>query len=478
MEQATVSFKARAERGLSDPALRSALRKIGERFGTNREKVMLTLPDAEEARDRARAIRRHTLAKLDRYLEEFVRNAEAAGTTVHWAANAEEANQTVVRLARERRADLVAKSKSMVSEETGLNAALQAAGITALECDLGEYILQLLGEPPTHIVAPMVHKTRADVSALFHEKFGMPYTDDVSALTQFARSNLRKRFLEAGMGFSGVNFGVAETGTLTIVTNEGNGRMVTSLPRYHVAMMGIERLVPTVEDLVLMLQLLARSATGQKLTVYTSMMTGPRRQGDPDGPKELHLVLIDNGRSAILESEYAEMLTCIRCGACLNSCPVYKLIGGHAYGSTYPGPMGSVISPLLYGTAPYADLPHASTLCGKCREVCPVRIDLPGMLLKLRRETVEAGHSPWWLRAGLAGFARVAGNPSLFQRGAAAAALASRAVSRGGWIGLLPPPLSAWTEKRDFPAFASKTFQQRWAERSAGWRGEAGDQGG
>jgi L-lactate dehydrogenase complex protein LldF len=267
------------------------------------------------------------------------------------------------------------------------------------------------------------------------------------------------------MGLTGVNFGVAETGTMSIVTNEGNGRMVSSLPRYHVALMGVERLVPTLEDLALMLQLLGRSATGQKLTTYSSLMAGPRRPGDPDGPEEMHLVLVDNGRTRILESEYAEMLTCIRCGACLNACPVYGLIGGHAYGSTYPGPMGSVLSPLFGGFDRYADLPHASSLCGACREVCPVRIDLPGLFLRLRRDTVREGHRPWWLKLGLFGFAAVARSSPIFQTGSRFAALGSRLVARDGWITRLPPPLNAWTESRDFPTFAASTFQARWRRR-------------
>ncbi len=270
------------------------------------------------------------------------------------------------------------------------------------------------------------------------------------------------------MGLTGVNFGVAETGTLAIVTNEGNGRLTSSLPRYHVALMGIERLVPTLEDLGLMLQLLARSATGQKLTVYTSMMTGPRRPGDVDGPEELHVVLVDNGRTRILGSEYAEMLTCIRCGACLNACPVYRLIGGHAYAATYPGPMGGVLSPLFGGFDRYADLPHATSLCGACREVCPVRIDLPSLLLKLRRDIVSQGHRPWWLWLGLAGFATAAKSPTLFGAGAGAASLGSGLAASDGWMRRLPPPLSGWTTSRDFPRFAPKTFQNMWKERRAG----------
>ncbi|HEX9014513.1 MAG TPA: LUD domain-containing protein, partial [Chloroflexota bacterium] len=316
----TVSFKARVARTVHDEALHTALRRATDRFGAKRIEMLATLPDADEARDRARAIRRHTIANLDRYIEQFVANVERAGGIVHWAPNGDDANRIIAGLAKSRGVEMIVKSKSMISEETGLNDALAAAGVVPQETDLAEYVVQLSGSTPSHIVVPIVHMTRQQVSRLFHEKLGSQETDDTVELAGIARAQLRKRYLEAGMGLTGANFGVAETGTVNIVTNEGNGRLSSSLPRYHVVLMGIERLVPTMEDLGLMLQLLARNATGQKLTVYSSMMTGPRRQGDADGPREFHVVLVDNGRSQILASEYAEMLTCIRCGACLNAC--------------------------------------------------------------------------------------------------------------------------------------------------------------
>ncbi|MHB9092272.1 MAG: LUD domain-containing protein, partial [Chloroflexota bacterium] len=333
MSAPTVPFKELVARGVADEHLHAALLRATERFGALRELMLGTLPDADQARDQARLIRRHTLANLDRYLAEFTRNVEAAGGVVHWAADGEEANRIIVDIARQRGVDLVVKGKSMISEEIELNHALLAAGVNPAETDLGEFAAQLAGEPPAHIVVPIVHKTRHDIARLFHEKLGVAETDDVARLTQIAREALRKKFLAAGMGFTGANFGVAETGTVCVISNEGNGRMCSSLPRYYVALMGIERLVPTLSDLALMLQLLGRSATGQKLTTYTSLTTGPRHAGDPDGPEEFHLVLIDNGRTSILASEYAEMLSCIRCGACLNACPVYRQIGGHGYGS-------------------------------------------------------------------------------------------------------------------------------------------------
>ncbi len=465
--QARASFKERVAASVHSEDLHAALRRATDRFGASRVRMLATLPDADEARDRARAIRRHTVANLDRYIDQFASSVERAGGVVHWAPHGDDANRIIVDLAKARGVEMIVKSKSMISEETGLNEALAAAGVLPQETDLAEYVVQLAGITPSHIVVPIVHMTRHQVSDLFHEKLGTPKTDDTAQLARIAREQLRKRYIEAGMGLTGANFGVAETGTVNIVTNEGNGRLSSSLPRYHVVLMGIERLVPTMEDLGLMLQLLARNATGQKLTVYSSLMTGPRRPGDADGPEEFHVVLVDNGRSRILGTEYAQMLTCIRCGSCLNACPVYKTIGGHAYGAVYPGPMGSVLSPLLGGLEEYAELPHASSLCGACREACPVRIDLPGLLLKLRRDTVWQGHAPWWLRLGIAGYGTVGRSAGLFAMSQTAGALASGLLASGGWMRSMPGPLGAWTESRDFPRLAPRSFQQRWKERRA-----------
>jgi L-lactate dehydrogenase complex protein LldF len=334
-----------------------------------------------------------------------------------------------------------------------------------VETDLGEYIVQLAGETPSHIIAPAVHKTRQQVAELFEQHLGIPPTDDIPTLAQAARHALRQKFLQADMGISGVNFGVAASGAVVLVTNEGNGRLTTTCPRIHVAVMGIERIVENLDDLGVLLQVLARSATGQKISVYTTMISGPARPDEPDGPEEFHLVLLDNGRSRILGGDYAEALMCIRCGACLNHCPVYQTIGGHAYGGVYSGPIGAVLTPLLQPELPDVDkLPQASSLCGACQAACPVRIALPDMLLRLRADAVAAGKIGAAERAGIAGWKATMTNPSFYRASGRAASLATRLLGRRGKIRRLPPPLSAWTKTRDFPMFAPKSFNQLWEE--------------
>ena len=465
MHTAPIKFYERIDQGINNEVMRRALGKGTSSFLIKRADSLATLPDVEIVRDRARLMRRHTIANLDRYLDMLVENVEQAGGVVHWAEDAAAACRIVKEIALEHEVKQIIKSKSMVTEEIHLNAALEAAGLEVTETDLGEYIAQLDRDVPSHIIVPVLHKTRQDIGRLFQQKLGVAYTDIPAELAAIARRTLRQKFLEADMGISGVNFAVANTGTLTLVTNEGNGRMTTSMPRIHVAMMGLERIVPTPADLALVLQLLGRSATGQKLTVYTSLITGPRRPGDSDGPEQLHLVLVDNGRSQILESDLAEVLTCIRCGACLNACPVYRSIGGHAYGHTYPGPIGSVLSPLFSGLAQFGELPHASSLCGACRDVCPVRINLPELLLRLRRDTVEAGQAPGWLQAGIKLYAYAAIRPGIYRLGARLTGMGLRLLGKNGWVRRLPGPLSAWTGRRDFPSLTTPTFQERWAKR-------------
>ena len=470
-----MTFQTRIDKALHNETLQIALDRNAERRIAGRNQVFADLPDAELVRDRGRAIRIDTLAHLDRYLEQFVANVEAHGGQVHWAADAAEAREIILRLAREsaaRRPDgrpgppIIAKGKSMVSEEIGLNHAFEAAGMTAIETDLGEFIVQLRGETPSHLITPAVHLRREDVSDLFHERFGMPPTLDVTQMTAVARTELRRAFFTADVGLSGVNFGVAETGTITLVTNEGNGRLCTSVPRVHVALMGIERLVPTLVDLEVMMRLLPRSATAQKLTSYVSMLNGPRRPDEPDGAEALHVVLLDNGRSRALGGDLAESLMCIRCGACLNVCPVFREIGGHAYGSVYGGPIGSVVSTALFGTE-FNELANASTLCGACKDICPVRIDIPTMLLTVRGRYVDSGQPPAWLKVGIAGWAWTMGGTVRYRLAQRLAAFGTRLLARNGRIRALPPPLDAWTKRRDFPTFAGETFKDRWRRRQA-----------
>ncbi len=464
METPTRPFESRVEDAFANPDRLAAIRRAAVRFYEHRDAVLGTLPDADATRDHARAVRAHTIANLDTYLTQFEASVQANGGQVHWARDAEEARRIVREIAGEAGAKLIAKSKSMVTEEIRLNDSLEEAGFEVVETDLGEFIAQKGHDHPSHIVAPVLHLTRQEVGHIFESTLGVDYTDDPIALNDIARRTLRDVYLTADVGITGCNFAVAETGSVCLVTNEGNGRMVSTLPKIHIALMGMERIVPTMDDLTVMLQLLGRSATGQKMTVYTTLATGPRRAGEEHGPEAFHVVILDNGRTRALAGDLAEILYCIRCGACLNICPVYRTIGGHAYGSTYPGPVGSVVSPILGGVPAFAELPHASTLCGACKDVCPVRIDLPTLLLRLRRETVEQRQSPGWLSMGMKGYAMVAKRPARFRLAAWAAGLFSR-LTGGRWIrGGLPGPLGAWTRFREFPPFAGKTFQARWKE--------------
>lgn len=420
-------------------------------------------PQMEGMRDRARRIRGRTLSRLDHYLDEFADSVEARGGTVFFAADAAEANGYIVELAIREGVRRAVKVKSMAAEEIHLNDALQAAGIEAVETDLGEFIIQLADETPSHIIAPVLHKNRSDVAELFKKKLGVEYTDDPTELNDIARKHLRERFLTADMGISGVNFGVAADGSVALVTNEGNGRISTTAPRIHVAVMGMERIVPTRADLAVMLEVLARSATGQKLSVYTNIVAGPRRAGEPDGPDQFHVVILDNGRAATLGSSVAEILYCIRCGACLNVCPVYRHVGGHAYGTVYMGPIGKVVTPSLMGLEQWHDLPAASSLCGACEEACPVRIDIPGLLVELRQQSTR--YTSWSIRTAISLYARAATRPRLYRLGARIAAIVGRVVGRGGWMRRVPGLLRSWTRRRDLPAPAPQTFSDWWVNR-------------
>jgi L-lactate dehydrogenase complex protein LldF len=462
-----LSFYNRVERALHDESLQTALGRATARFVGNRAGAFSALSAPDALRDQARAIRASALSRLDVLLERLEANVTARGGTVCWAADGEEARRYIAELARSRGVQTIVKSKSMAAEEIHLNEALEEAGLSVVETDLGEYIIQLAGETPSHIIAPSIHKTREQVSELFSEHLGMPATDDIPTMTQTARAALRQRFLQADMGISGVNFGVADEGAVVVVENEGNARLSTSVPRIHVAIMGIERIVERLDDLGVMLQVLARSATGQKLSVYTSVISGPARPGESDGPEEFHLVLLDNGRSQILGGQYAEALMCIRCGACLNACPVYQSIGGHAYGSVYAGPIGAVLTPLLQPDFPDKHLlPQASSLCGACQEVCPVRIAIPDMLLRLRADAVREGKYHPAEKAAMDSYALTMKNPALYRAGGALARLGSRLLGRKGRIRRLPPPLHLWTKERDFPQpHGPQSFGEWWEKR-------------
>jgi L-lactate dehydrogenase complex protein LldF len=475
------TFDANAREALANPQLRAALRNLATVIGDRREAAISSAGDWEDLRARARAIKDEILAHLDTYLEDFAVNAARAGAEVHWARDGAEACQVVLRILAQQGATRIVKSKSMATEEIHLNKALEAEGLLPVETDLGEWIIQLAHETPSHIVVPAIHKSRKQIGELFAKHLSMEPTDDVAALTSAARRSLRDRFADADAGISGVNFGVAETGTILILENEGNARLTTSIPRIHIAVMGIEKVIPRLADLDVFLKLLPRSGTGQRLTAYQSLITGTKRSSRDEGPEEVHILLLDNGRSGMLEQPVRrQSLACIRCGACLNACPVYQQVGGHAYGSVYPGPIGAVITPQLEGLKRTSQLPFASSLCGACRDVCPVKIDIPALLLDLRAEVVAGSPKsapPERDRAkrrpiealifGLYAFAW--SRPRLYEWSMRMARLLQWPATRGGWIGKvgrvtawLAPPLGAWTAGRDAPPLASHSFRDQW----------------
>lgn len=456
------AFQQRVEKAVADDHLHDAIGRATSQLISRRGTAFESLEHAEAVRDAARGAKLKTLANLGQYLEEFEAKLTERGVQVHWAETAQDANDIVLEIARKGGVKSVVKAKSMVTEEIHLNDSLIAAGVEVLETDLGEYIVQLAEDRPSHIIMPIIHMTREDVGELFQKKLAVPYTDVPEELAAIARRLLREKFINADMGISGANFGVVETGSLVVVSNEGNIRMSTSLPRIHVAVFGIEKLIPGLEDLDRMIKILARSATGQKISVYTSMVQGPRTSPEEDGPDEVHVVLLDNGRTATLASEEAEMLACIRCGACLNACPVYQQIGGHAYGDIYPGPMGSILTPSLRGLGPWQELPQASSLCGACKDVCPVRINIPRMLLHLRSESDKGPVSVSW---GMKIFAAAATRPWLFKLLGRIGGMVLRGVSRDGWVKRGPFLMRGWTESRDFPVPAKASFLDWWKSR-------------
>ncbi len=460
MQVASMHFKSRAREKLADRNLQNALNKLQGNFVRGRAQRVAEMDNFEAIRDAASAIRDHVLDRLDVYLEEFERNATARGAEVHWAETHEDVNRIVCELARRHGVRKAVKSKSMVTEECALNDALEAAGIEVLETDLGEYILQLAKEPPSHIVAPVVHKTRDEVSDLFEEKHGTPRKTDIAELTREARDRLRGHFISADMGISGANFAIAETGSTLIVTNEGNGRMVTTLPRVHVAITGIEKILPTLEDVATLMRLLPPHGTGQSISNYISVTTGVKGEREHDGPEQFHVILFDGGRTSLVGTELQPMLRCIRCGACMNHCPVYQSVGGHAYGWVYPGPMGSVLTPAYVGLEKALDLPNAATMCNQCGVVCPVKIPLPDLMRKLREQQFARKLKPWTERAAFGAWCWMAQRPAIY---AAAAAIGARLLAlMGGRDGLVHriPLAGGWTASRDMPAPQGVTFRE------------------
>jgi L-lactate dehydrogenase complex protein LldF len=454
LSQPARRFRQVAREKLAEPKLEAAIASSVERLRSHRLEAWGELQDVESLRSRAHEIRMEAVRSIDRYLAEFTQAFEARGGHVKVCATAEEACAYVVEVCTRHGAKLVAKSKSMATEEISLNEALELAGIRTVETDLGEYILQLAGEHPVHIVAPAIEKTKEDVAELFARVEGKPVAAELDDLTRSARRQLRQVFLDADVGVTGANFAVAETGTIVTVTNEGNARLVSSLPNVHIAVTGIERLVPTLADLGPLLQLLGRSGTGQRLTSYTQLITGPRREGEADGPEELHVVFLENGRRNLMGTKYEEMLACIRCGACLNVCPVYRKTAGEAYGPVYSGPMGAVLAPLLVGIGRAPSLPHASSLCGACTDACPVKIPLHELLLELRRDLVEekvaSRRERWAMTLWSLAWSSAAGYRLSTFLGRLGAPL-------GGRIG----PAKAWQEGRELPRLARRRYRSR-----------------
>jgi L-lactate dehydrogenase complex protein LldF len=469
-------FKQDVKSAIEDVELRGALARAQEQVNSKRNKAVHALADHwEDMRENARAIKAWSLEHLGEQLELFEKNATRNGIKVHWADNADSACELVKEICVETEARSVIKSKSMVTEEIGLNAILEASGMEVVESDLGEWIVQIAGETPSHIVAPAIHHSRESVHQLFEKTLQRKIPDDAESMTMVAREVLRQAFLRADVGITGVNYLVAETGSFLVLENEGNQRLTTSLPKVHIAVSGIEKILPRLSDLDLFLRMIGRSGTGQVVTTYQNLFSGPKRSADEDGPEEMHVILVDNGRSELLASEIRrQILQCIRCGACLNICPVYRQIGGHAYGSVYPGPIGSIFTPPVAGLHQASQLPFASSLCGACRDVCPVKIDIPAVLLDLREEITENGdgkrdeaterkirrESPafrHWARAMHSPFRyRLAG---ALIRGAAHIASRTRVLDR------FIEPLAAWRSTREVPRPEGGSFRSTWKRR-------------
>lgn len=474
MEPRSAVFKDNAREALADDKLQTALSRVGRGFPVKRAEAAERLPEFDKLRDQARDIKDHVLAHLDLYLEEYEARVKESGGHVHWCRDADEARAKILEICRTADARTVTKSKSMIGEEIAINEHLEANGVEPIETDLGEYIIQLRHEPPSHIIAPAIHLSKDQVAETFREKHkDLPLArslEEPRALLEEARDKLRQKFLDADVGLTGANLLVAETGSNVLVTNEGNADLTYSIPRVHIVIASIEKIVPTLEDAATILRVLARSGTGQDITVYTTFCTGPKRPGDLDGPEEYHVVLLDNGRSQLVGSEFQDMLRCIRCGACLNHCPIYRSVGGHAYGWVYSGPMGAVLIPGLIGLDQASHLPNASSLCGRCEQVCPMRIPLPRMLRAWRERQFERHARPGPARWALRLWAWIAARPRLYRlaMGPAVALMGELGAGRGRFRRL--PLAGGWTAARDLPAPEGDTFMARYR------RGARGDQ--
>lgn len=469
----TATLKERTSEALSDDFLRKAVKFTTDRLRGKKMESTEAFGRWEEWRERGRLIRAHTIEYLDYYLDQFTRNVEALGGHVHFARDAEEARDIALGIAKQKQAQLTVKSKSMVSEELHINDHFAAAGIECLETDLGEWIVQLADETPSHIIIPAIHKNRYQIKDLFERQGDETLSEDTQALAGFARRTLREKFQQADIGMTGCNFAIAESGSIVIFSNEGNARMVTTLPKTHIVTMGMERILPSWDDLEVMANLLPRSATGQKLTVYMSALSGTRREGEIDGPEELHIIVLDNGRSDQLgDPEFQEVLNCIRCGACLNVCPVYRQVGGHTYNSPYSGPIGAVLTPLLQQDDREAEeLAYASSLCGACYEACPVKIPLHDMLVHLRQRKVEKGHTPKAEQAAFRLFGKAFSSPTTYKLGGKIARKLQRGTindgSRMKWAIPMTGPLKGWIAHRHFPTPPARSFREQWAELEA-----------
>ncbi|WP_456271151.1 LutB/LldF family L-lactate oxidation iron-sulfur protein [Bacillus sp. AK031] len=460
-------FFDRVDKGVKNSFMRNAVASAQERMQGKRLAATEELGNWEEWRNLGEEIRSHTLEYLDYYLEQLSENVKKRGGNVFFATTKEEANEYISNVAKKKNAKKVVKSKSMVTEEINLNAALEEAGCEVVETDLGEYILQLDDhDPPSHIVVPALHKNKEQIRDTFKEKRGYVKSEIPEELALFAREQLRQEFLSADLGITGCNFAVAESGSISLVTNEGNAGLVTALPKTQITVMGMERIVPTWEELDILVSLLCRSSVGQKLTSYITGLTGPKDDGDVDGPEEFHLVIVDNGRSNILGTEFQSALHCIRCAACVNVCPVYRHIGGHSYGSIYAGPIGAVLSPLLGGYEEYKELPYASSLCAACTEACPVKIPLHELLIKHRRKIVEdEKKTPFAEKLAMKGFQMAASSPKLYKAGTKSASTVMSPFTHSDKIQKGPGPMKPWTDVRDFPAPNKERFRDWYNKR-------------